>query len=118
MEELWLSLPGSLRDWPFTHEVGHMAGGGGYDDKKQRFSTYQSLPTRNLPNFKSDPVLKLPSGRWPGQKNPYPISGNGLFVAFPHVRLQHCYKIPKSVVLEFLTGEVTAPQHCKHYRDL
>ena len=35
-------------------------------------------------------------------KNPYPISGNGLFVASPHIRLQCCYKNPGSVVVDLL----------------
>lgn len=45
-------------------------------------------------------------------KNLYPISGNGLFVAFPHLRLQCCHNRPRSVVWD-CAGEGAAPSCCK-----
>lgn len=41
-------------------------------------------------------------------KNPYPISGNGLFVAFPHIGLQHCYKNLGSVVSDLFNQRGTS----------
>lgn len=41
-------------------------------------------------------------------KNPYPISGNGLFVEFPHIGLQHCYKNLGSVVLDLFNQRGTS----------
>lgn len=41
-------------------------------------------------------------------KNPHPISGNGLFVAFPHIGLQHCYKNLGSVVSDLFNRRGTS----------
>lgn len=64
-DELRPFPPGRQRP-PHTQDT--PAAGRGHEDKKQLFSKHQYPPNKESSNSESDPILKLPSGKWPGQK--------------------------------------------------